>query len=213
MRSLRGQLRSWPNGDPSMATSCALRRLLSPRGRAPASGRRPATGHVPFPQGCAVGARSAARLQRAQFGGGCMPSAEGVGRIIARNIGPVAARVAPQAVGGAFRRVLEIAIDGRGALPSAKTAAGRHLQRHGGSVDDAIESLIDTHIRLASAQGFVTNVGGVAALPVAIPANMAGVAIVQIRMIAAIAHLRGYDLADNRVRTALVMCLMGGEEI
>ncbi|MDF2746537.1 MAG: hypothetical protein K0S98_821 [Propionibacteriaceae bacterium] len=142
-----------------------------------------------------------------------MARAEDVGRIIGRNIGPVAARMAPQAAGGAFRRILEIAIDGRGALPSAKSAASRHLQRHGGSVDDAIQSLIDFHIRLASAQGFVTNLGGVAALPVAIPANMAGVAIVQIRMIAAIAHLRGYDLTDNRVRTALVMCLMGGEEI
>jgi uncharacterized protein (DUF697 family) len=142
-----------------------------------------------------------------------MARAEDVGRIIARNLGPMAARMAPQAAGGAFRRILEIAIDGRGAWPSARSAAGRHLQRHGGSVDDAIQSLIDSHIRLASAQGFVTNLGGVAALPVAIPANMAGVATVQIRMIAAIAHLRGYDLADNRVRTALVMCLMGGEEI
>ena len=143
-----------------------------------------------------------------------MARAEDVGRIIGRNIGPVAARMAPQAAGGAFRRILEIAIDGRGALPSAKSAAGRHLQRNGGSVDDdVIQSLIDFHIRLASAQGFVTNLGGVAALPVAIPANMAGVATVQIRMIAAIAHLRGYDLTDNRVRTALVMCLMGGEEI
>jgi uncharacterized protein (DUF697 family) len=142
-----------------------------------------------------------------------MARAEDVGRIIARNLGPMAARMAPQAAGDAFRRILEIAIDGRGAWLSAKSAAGRHLQRHGGSVDDAIQSLIDSHIRLASAQGFVTNLGGVAALPVAIPANMAGVATVQIRMIAAIAHLRGYDLADNRVRTALVMCLMGGEEI
>jgi uncharacterized protein (DUF697 family) len=142
-----------------------------------------------------------------------MARAEDVGRIIARNLGPMAARMAPQAAGDAFRRILEIAIDGRGAWPGAKSAAGRHLQRHGGSVDDAIQSLIDSHIRLASAQGFVTNLGGVAALPVAIPANMAGVATVQIRMIAAIAHLRGYDLADNRVRTALVMCLMGGEEI
>jgi uncharacterized protein (DUF697 family) len=142
-----------------------------------------------------------------------MARAEDVGRIIARNLGPMAARMAPQAAGGAFRRILEIAIDGRGAWPSARSAAGRHLQRHGGSVDDAIQSLIDSHIRLASAQGFVTNLGGVAALPIAIPANMAGVATVQIRMIAAIAHLRGYDLADNRVRTALVMCLMGGEEI
>ncbi|MDF3042095.1 MAG: hypothetical protein K0Q71_4801, partial [Thermomicrobiales bacterium] len=62
-----------------------------------------------------------------------MARAEDVGRIIGRNIGPVAARMAPQAAGGAFRRILEIAIDGRGALPSAKSAASRHLQRHGGS--------------------------------------------------------------------------------
>jgi hypothetical protein len=32
-------------------------------------------------------------------------------------------------------------------------------------------------------------------------------------MVAAIAHLRGYDLNDNRVRTALIMCLMGGEQV
>ena len=48
----------------------------------------------------------------------------------------------------------------------------------------------------------MTNIGGVATLPVAIPANITGVAIVQIRMVAAIAHLRGYDLNDNRVRTS-----------
>lgn len=133
--------------------------------------------------------------------------------MIARNLGPVAARMAPQAAGGVLRRVLEIAIDGRGALPGAKTTAARYLQQSGGSVDNAIESLIDFHVRLASAQGFVTNLGGVAALPVTIPANLAGVAVVQIRMVAAIAHLRGYDLADNRVRTSLVMCLMGADEV
>ncbi len=142
-----------------------------------------------------------------------MARAEGVGRMIARSIGPVAVRMAPQAAGGVLRRMLEIAIDGRGALPGAKATAARHLQRSGGSVDEAIESLIDFHIRLASAQGFVTNLGGVAALPVTIPANLAGVAVVQIRMVAAIAHLRGYDLADDRVRTSLVMCLMGADEV
>ena len=106
-----------------------------------------------------------------------------------------------------------MAIVGFGRLPSAKTVAARQLERHGGSVDQAIEAIIDQHVRLASAQGFVTNVGGVAALPIALSANLAGVAVVQVRMIAAIAHLRGYDLADNRVRTALVMCLLGGEKI
>ena len=142
-----------------------------------------------------------------------MASAQEVRRRIATVITPVANLVTAQGAGGALRQVLEIAIDGYGRMPSAKTAAARHLQRHGGSVDDAITSIIDHHIRLASAQGFVTNIGGLAALPVAIPANITGVAIVQVRMVAAIAHLRGYDLNDNRVRTALVMCLMGGEQV
>ena len=142
-----------------------------------------------------------------------MPSAQDVGKIIARGLGPVASVVAPQLAGGALRQVLELAIDGYGRLPGAKTHAARQLQRHGGSVDGAISSIIDFHVRLASAQGFVTNLGGLAALPVAIPANLAGVAVLQVRMVAAIAHLRGYDLDDNRVRTALVMCLLGGEQI
>ncbi len=138
-----------------------------------------------------------------------MPTAKDVGDVL----GPVAGRLAPQAAGGALRRVLEIAIDGKGRLPSAKSAAARHLQRHQGHVDDAISGIISSHVRLASAQGFATNLGGLATLPVAIPANLTGVAVLQVRMVAAIAHLRGYDVDDNRVRTALVMCLLGGEEI
>ena len=143
-----------------------------------------------------------------------MPSAQDVGKLIVRGIGPAVGMVAkPQAAGGVLRRVLELAIDGYGKVPGAKASAARQLQRNAGSVDRAIESLIDFHVRLATAGGFVTNLGGVAALPVAVPANLTGVAIVQVRMIAAIAHLRGYDLDDNRVRTALVMCLLGGEQV
>ena len=143
-----------------------------------------------------------------------MPSAQDVGKLIVRGIGPAVGMMAkPQAAGGVLRRVLELAIDGYGKVPGAKASAARQLQRSGGSVDRAIESLIDFHVRLATAGGFVTNLGGVAALPVAVPANLTGVAIVQVRMIAAIAHLRGYDLDDNRVRTALVMCLLGGEQV
>ena len=143
-----------------------------------------------------------------------MARAQDVGKLIARGIGPAAALVAkPQAAGGVLRRVLELAIDGYGKLPGAKASAARQLQRNGGSVDRAIESLIDFHVRLASAQGFVANLGGLALVTVAVPANVTGVAVLQVRMIAAIAHLRGYDLNDSRVRTALVMCLLGGEQI
>ena len=133
--------------------------------------------------------------------------------MIARGLGPMATKMAPQAAGGILRRVLEIAIDGIGKVPSAKSVAAKQMDRHGGSVDAAIESIIDIHVRLGSAQGFVTNLGGVAALAMAVPANLTGTAVIQVRMIAAIAHLRGYDLSDNRVRTALIMCLLGGEQI
>jgi hypothetical protein len=120
-----------------------------------------------------------------------MASAQEVRQRIATVISPVANLVTAQGAGGALRQVIEIAIDGYGRMPSAKALAARHLQRQGGSVDEAITAIIDHHIRLASAQGFVTNIGGLAALPVAIPANITGVTIVQVRMVAAIAHLRG----------------------
>ena len=142
-----------------------------------------------------------------------MASASGVGKMLARGIGPMAARMAPQAAGGVLRRVLEVAIDGLGPVPSAKQVAAKALERHSGSLEAAVDGIVDSHVRLASAQGFVANLGGLALVTVAVPANVTGVAVLQVRMIAAIAHLRGYDLNDSRVRTALVMCLLGGEQI
>lgn len=141
-----------------------------------------------------------------------MPSAQSVGRFFARS-SELASRYAPGAAGGVLRQVLEVAIDGSGWLPGAKASAARHLQKRGGSLDGAIEAIIDFHVGLASAQGFVTNLGGIAALPVTLPANVTGVAVVQTRMVAAMAHLRGYDVDDGRVRTALIMCLLGGEQV
>lgn len=141
-----------------------------------------------------------------------MPSAKDVGRAVARRLQPVTT-TGPQAAGTMLRRIVEVAIDGTGRFPSARATAARHLEKQGGSVDAAIESLIDSHVRIGTAQGFVTNLGGIVVAAVTIPANLAGVAVIQVRMIAAIAHLRGYDINDRRVRTALVLCLLGGEQI
>jgi sodium-dependent dicarboxylate transporter 2/3/5 len=92
-----------------------------------------------------------------------MPSAQEFGRNIARTLEPIRTQ-GPQAAGGVLRRVVEAAIDGIGRLPSAKHAAGKHLTKCAGYVDDAIESVIESHIMLGSAQGFVTNIGGLATL-------------------------------------------------
>jgi hypothetical protein len=126
---------------------------------------------------------------------------------------PVANLVTAQGAGGALRQVIEIAIDGYAGCLVPRPSPPAILQRQGGSIDDAMSSIIDHHIRLASAKALSPTSAVLAALPVAIPANITGVAIVQVRMVAAIAHLRGYDLDDHRVRTALVMCLMGGEQV
>ncbi|MBK8459821.1 MAG: EcsC family protein [Micropruina sp.] len=119
---------------------------------------------------------------------------------------------APEVAGGLLRQLLELAIDGRGPLPSAKAAAARQLQLKGDH-ESAVSALITAHVGLASAQGFLTNLGGLITLPVALPTNLAGAAIVQMRMIAAVAHLRGYDINDPRVRTALTLCMLGEEEV
>lgn len=103
---------------------------------------------------------------------------------------------------------MDRAIDGFAGFPGAREIARRHLERHR-DVDRAIRDIIEQHVRLAGAQGFVVNLGGVVTLPVAIPANIAGIAVLHLRMAAAIAHLRGYDIADPRVRTAALMTLMG----
>ncbi|HUS23144.1 MAG TPA: EcsC family protein [Aeromicrobium sp.] len=127
-------------------------------------------------------------------------------RTVGRTVGK---RVAPSVASQYVRAVLDRAIDGVGPLRSAAASADSKLVDAGGDVETAISKLIRLHVTLAGAQGFVTNLGGVAALAVALPANVAGVTLVQCHLIAGIAHLRGYDLNDPRVRNAILVCMLG----
>jgi len=112
-----------------------------------------------------------------------------------------------------LRQILEFAIDGYQRFPSAERVAENKLDKVGGDAQLAIDAVVDQHIRLAGVQGFVTSIGGLVTLPVALPANLTGLAVVQARMVAAIAHLRGYDLDDPRVRTAVITCLLGEDGV
>lgn len=130
---------------------------------------------------------------------------------VARQLADAAAK-GHETGGGAIRRLCEAAINGVGKVPGAKAIAAQHLVKKG-EADAAIDSLITLHVSAAAAQGFVTNLGGLATVAIALPANIAGLTIVQIRLIASVAHLRGYDVDDPRVRTALVLCLMGRDGV
>src|SRR4051812_37842218 len=119
------------------------------------------------------------------------------------------AKLAPSVASGYVRTVLDRAIDGVGPLRSAGAAADARLVDHDGDVEKAVGALIRSHTGLAGLQGFVTNLGGFAALAVAVPANVVGVTLVQCHLVAGIAHLRGYDLEDPRVRNAILACMLG----
>ncbi len=132
-----------------------------------------------------------------------------------RDVGKALATIPQRAIptaGGMLKRLVDAAVDGIDPLPCVKASAGRHLQRRG-EAEAAIDTLVAQHVAMASAQGFVTNIGGILTAIVAAPANLTGVAVVQIRMVACIAHLRGYDIDDRRVRTAMLMCLLGDDQI
>src|SRR3954466_686333 len=123
------------------------------------------------------------------------------------------AELAPGLTAVFVREALHRAIHGIGPLPAASVAAEKQLKEHRGDVDRAIHGVIENHVRYAGAQGFLTNLGGLATMAFTVPTNMTGLALVECRMVAGIAHLRGYDLTDPRVKNAVLVCLLGEESV
>jgi uncharacterized protein (DUF697 family) len=100
------------------------------------------------------------------------------------------------------------AVQGVAGLDSAYDLADDYLKQEG-SLHAQANSLIRWQNTKAGTSGFLTGLGGIITLPVAIPANVASVMYVQIRMIAAIAHMGGYNLNDDRVKSLVFLCLTG----
>jgi EcsC protein family len=102
--------------------------------------------------------------------------------------------------------LLRTGIGGKGQFKSAESIAAQALERHPDR-DDAVRSIVNSHTRMAAADGFVTGVGGFITMIVSIPANIAGFYLVATRMTAAIAKVNGHDLNDEHVRSAVLLCL------
>jgi hypothetical protein len=100
------------------------------------------------------------------------------------------------------------AIGGAGMLGSAYDLAEDYRKKTG-SNREAVESLINWQTAKCASTGFVTGMGGVLTLPLAIPANVASVLLFQLQMIAAIAIIGGYDPRSHQVRSLAFICLTG----
>lgn len=103
----------------------------------------------------------------------------------------------------------ETALDpGLPGVDSAEELAQDYLEGPG-SLEEKVDSLILWQDTKAATSGFITGLGGLITLPVAIPANVSSVLFVQIRMLAAIAIMGGYDVEDDKVKTLVYVCLLG----
>lgn len=102
----------------------------------------------------------------------------------------------------------EAALNG---LPGMGTAEELALdyKKSDESATEQANSLIRWQIAKCATSGFMTGVGGLITLPVAIPANITSVLYVQTRMVAAIAVLGGYDVRSDQVKTFVYACLCG----
>lgn len=112
-----------------------------------------------------------------------------------------------EAAAGLVQRLVDLGIRGAGPLDAAVEVAEAALRGAEGP-DAAIDRLVRQHVRLAGAEGFATGLGGLLTLPVALPANVVAFYALGTRLAAAVAHVRGYDLQDARVRAAVLDSLV-----
>lgn len=118
------------------------------------------------------------------------------------------------AVSRMIAKLLDVGIDGRGPFPGAAKVADKARGSAGDAprdIEKAIDRVIGQHVRGGAAGGFATSLGGFLTMPIAIPVNVFEFYVQATRMVAGIAHLRGYDLTAPEVRTAVLLTLIGND--
>ena len=92
--------------------------------------------------------------------------------------------------------------------PPVSELADDYLEKNS-SVETAAKKFIAFQLAKCTTSGFVTGLGGLITLPVAIPANVSSVMYVQMRMIACLAYMGGFDTNSDQVQTLVYACLAG----
>lgn len=91
---------------------------------------------------------------------------------------------------------------------SVEDLANDYVKKYG-CTDYAINKLISNQLSKNTINGFVTSFGGFVTMPFTLPVNITSVVYIQMRMIASIAVIRGYDLNDDEVQTFVYACIVG----
>lgn len=98
------------------------------------------------------------------------------------------------------------AVSGLPLLDTPEKLAATYIRR--GPSREHADAMIGRHIILAGGTGFATGLGGWITSPVTVPADLAGVALLQLHMAASCAVLAGFDLEDPATQKTVVECLL-----
>jgi hypothetical protein len=107
--------------------------------------------------------------------------------------------------------LLDVGLDGRGPLDPVREVADEALRKAGGDREKAIAALARRTTVTGGIGGFLTGVGGFVTMPVALPVNVAEFYLQAVRMVGAVAVLRGHDVDDPRVRSMILLVLVGAD--
>lgn len=102
----------------------------------------------------------------------------------------------------------DTAVNGIPGLDSAAELAASYVNQDEPIIEQ-VNSLIRWQNTKAGTSGFIAGLGGLLTMPITLPANVTSVIYLQVRMVAAIAHMGGHDLKDDRVKSLVYVCLTG----
>lgn len=117
----------------------------------------------------------------------------------------------PGAIDRMVDMLLDVGLDGRGPLSPVRAVADEALSKAGGDREKAIAALARRSTVTGGVGGFVTGLGGFITMPVSLPVNVAEFYLQAVRMVGGIATLRGYDIDEPRVRSAVLLTLVGSD--
>ena len=92
--------------------------------------------------------------------------------------------------------------------PNVEDMANDYLQKYE-TKELACQAMLKNQITKCTTSGFITGFGGIITMPVTLPANVTSVLYVQMRMIACVAYMAGFELDSDETQTFVYACLAG----
>lgn len=101
------------------------------------------------------------------------------------------------------------ALNGRNRNDTVQKMVEEVLKRYPNNPQKACKEFIKDQAIKCGATGFVTGLGGLLTIPLAVTADIGVTWYIQLRMIMAIAAIYGFDIHSDKVKTFVYICLVG----